>query len=189
MTDRSKLRTLDEIAAELGKQSGKPVRPYSTRDFGREQYAEGRSVLVSEEAAERLVSSLRPLIGEGFVVFVGCTRSLDDPPAKGAEVVVAPGADQFAILEIAASDAVNFDMDTADLIRRLRQYDDDFGIDIFHAETDTIEFRFRRRPADMAAFCRDLYEFCPDIVDQGTGTVEALQSEIEEHDRVFLWWD
>ena len=46
------------------------------------------------------------------------------------------------------------------------------------AETDTIEFTFLKLPAGLRAFCEDLYEFCPDIVDQGVGTVEALESEI-----------
>ena len=80
-------------------------------------------------------------------------------------------------------------METDDLVKKLRVYDDEFGIDIFHAETDTIEFAFQKMPEDLAAFCKDLYEFCPDIVDQGTGTVELLEKEIREREQVFLWWD
>ncbi|MBK6515411.1 MAG: DUF4253 domain-containing protein [Polyangiaceae bacterium] len=34
-------------------------------------------------------------------------------------------------------------------------------------------------PADVAAFAKDVYAFCPDIVDQGRGTVSALQRQIE----------
>ena len=32
-------------------------------------------------------------------------------------------------------------------------------------------------PEDLTAFCRDLYEFCQVIVDQGTGTVERLEQD------------
>jgi hypothetical protein len=80
-------------------------------------------------------------------------------------------------------------METEDLIKKLREYDEQFGVDIFHAETDTVEFAFIHMPEDVAAFCTDLYEFCPDIVDQGTGTVERLRQEIKEREQVFLWWD
>ena len=80
-------------------------------------------------------------------------------------------------------------METEDLVRKLQEYDAKYGIDIFHAETDTIEFRFRSLPEDLAAFCADLYEFCPDIVDQGVGTVEKLEEEVARTGTVFLWWD
>ncbi|HEX7379167.1 MAG TPA: DUF4253 domain-containing protein [Pirellulales bacterium] len=120
---------------------------------------------------------------------MGCTRSLADGAEEGSEVVVAPGDNQFDILRVAQSDAVNYDMDTECLVRKLQEYDRNYGIDIFHAETDTIEFRLRSVPADLMAFCDDLYEFCPDTVDQGVGSVEALASEIARHGSVYLWWD
>ncbi len=44
---------------------------------------------------------------------------------------MAPGNDQFDILRVAASDAVNYDMLTEDLIRELRAWHRDFGIDIW----------------------------------------------------------
>lgn len=183
--------TLEEAAARLARLSGKPLRLYSTRDFGREQNPAGRSVVVPHAQARPLVERLRREICPGLVAFIGCTNSLHRPPDRGSEVVVAKGNDQFDILRVAASDAINCDMQTEDLVLRLQQYHARFGIDIFHAETDTIEFRLERipTPAEMAAFCRDLYEFCPDIVDQGAETVEALEEQVSGTGDVFLWWD
>lgn len=103
--------------------------------------------------------------------------------------MVASGDSQFDILRIAQSDAVNYDMMTEDLVRKLQEYDSKYGIDIFHAETDTIEFRFRSVPKDLSTFCSDLYKFCPDIVDQGVGTVQELEQEVAKTGTVFLWWD
>jgi hypothetical protein len=34
-----------------------------------------------------------------------------------------------------------------------------------------------------------LYEFCPDIVDQGCGSVDALADELAMTGRLVLWWD
>jgi hypothetical protein len=35
----------------------------------------------------------------------------------------------------------------------------------------------------------DMYEFCPDIVEHGTGSMEGLATEIGRTRRVWLWWD
>lgn len=181
--------TLEEAANVLVSVSGKELRAYSTWDFGRDQNDDGRSVVVRDEDARSVVKQVRQALGPGLVCFIGCTNSLAEWGPKGSEVVVAKGDDQFSILRIARSDAVNFGIYTEGIVKKLQQYDQMFGIDIYHAETDTIEFVLKKRPDDMVAFCRDLYEFCPDIVDQGAGSVEELQREIEKAGEVFLWWD
>lgn len=180
---------LDAAASLLGTASGKPVRPHSTRDFGREPFAAARSVLVDSGKAEALVESLRPRLGPGLIAFVGTDNSLADPPAVGTEVVVAKGADQFDILRVAASDAVNYGMMTEDLVRKLKAWDAAYGIDIYMASTDTIAFRLKTLPPDMHAFAEEMYAFCPDIVDQGVGSVEALAGTIGRDRVVELWWD
>jgi hypothetical protein len=106
------------------------------------------------------------------------------------EVVVGPGQSQFDILRIARSDAVNYGLETEDLVTRLQQYDRDVGISLLQAETDTIVFDLLREPADWAAFARELYAFCPDIVDQGgVDSVEELERQIRKERQVLLWWD
>jgi hypothetical protein len=185
----SKAMSLDEATTRLTQLSGRETRTFSTRDFGRERNSAGRSVLVEESIAPVLVAKIRAELGPGLLAFVGCTRSLAQPPDSGSEVVIAPGLSQFDIVRIAQSDAVNYDMTTEDLIRKLEEYDSKYGIDIFHAETDTIEFKFKKLPDDLGAFCKDLYQFCPDIVDQGVGTVDELEKAIAESGQVYLWWD
>jgi hypothetical protein len=49
--------------------------------------------------------------------------------------------------------------------------------------------RLLKLPADTQAFARDVYEFCPDIVDQGVGSVEAQEESIRDSGQVYLWWD
>ena len=180
---------LDDAAARLAVLSGSPLRPFATRDFGRDRNSDAKSVVVRNDAAQPLVARIRAELGPGLLAFVGCTHSLAEPPDEGSEVVVAQGNGQFDILRVAQSDAVNYGMETEDLIRKLEEYHSKYGIDIFHAETDTIEFRFTTVPKDLPTFCEDLYEFCPDIVDQGVGTVKELEKEIAKTGIVYLWWD
>jgi len=91
-------------------------------------------------------------------------------------------------LRLARTDAVNYDMLTEDLINWLSDRDPILSIDILQASTDTIFAWLGGQPSDMNAFMQDLYEFCPDIVDQGTGVVDGLRDMVEAH-VLYLWWD
>jgi len=42
---------------------------------------------------------------------------------------------------------------------------------------------------DVDALARRFYVFCPDVVEQGTGTVKALPHELRESQRLYCWWD
>jgi hypothetical protein len=182
--------TLDAVAKRLSEICRTSTRDYSTRDFGRDRNPGARSVVVTKTNARQVLRQIRAELGRGLIAFIGTTRWLgDEDHADGEEIVVASGNSQFDILRVAQSDAVNYGMVTEDLIKKLSDYDRAYGIDIFHAETDTIEFRFSKLPGDMRGFCEDLYKFCPDIVDQGVGSVEGLENEIRRTQEVFLWWD
>ena len=183
------IRTLDEAGQYLARISGASLRAYSTRDFGRDRFTGARSVIVPADQAQPLLRKLRRALAPGLVAFVGTTRSLAKPMVEGYELVVGEGGNQFAILRIAASDAVNYDKTTEDLITKLQQWDAAYGIDIWQAETDTIQLRLKKMPADLHGFAKEVYAFCPDIIDQGVGSVDALASEIRRTESLFLWWD
>ncbi len=166
-----------------------PVRPFSTYDFGRARDERCRSVVLPEARVGSLLPGLRETLPSGFVAFIGTTRWLGEEQHEGVELVVGPGASQLDIPRLARSDAANYDMGTEDLIGKLQKYDGDYGIDIFHAETDTIEFTLLNTPDDVPTFAADLYAFCPDAVDQGLGSVEELEESVEAYGQVYLWWD
>jgi hypothetical protein len=184
-----KAKNLDEAAVRLSQLSGKPTGPYTATADEAGPNPDARVVSVRAAKAPHILQTMRQELGPGLVAFVGHIDVLADPRADGAEVVVAKGADQFDILRVAKSDAANYDKDTEDLITRLKSYDEKYGIDIFHAELDTIEFKLRTLPKDLRAFCKDLYEFCPDIVEQGAGDLQTLEKEISRAQSVYLWWD
>jgi hypothetical protein len=136
-----------------------------------------------------LLKDIRSRLGPELVAFIGTQRSLAKPKADGVEVVVGCGSSQFDILRIAASDAVNYGKETEDLIKQLQIWDTSFGVDIFQAETDTIQLRLKSLPDDLQAFAEEVYEFCPDIVDQGVGSVDKLAEAIRASRTLLLWWD
>lgn len=173
----------------LGDLTGGPVRPYSTYDFGRRRDGRCLSVILPDRQRGALLTALRDRLPAGAVAFLGTSRWLGDERHAGIELVVGPGASQFDILRLARTDGVNYGLDTTAIVAKLREYDDACGITITHAETDTVEFDLARTPADLAAFATDLYDLCPDAVEQGVGNVADLAASIAIDGSIFLWWD
>ncbi len=136
-----------------------------------------------------MLLALRNELPVGLVAFIGTTRSLTKPPAHGVELVVGEGSGPLDILNIAQTDAVNYNMSNEDIKRRLARWHEAYGIDIWQAETDTIQLRFIRMPSNVQSFAKEVYKFCPDIVDQGAGTQKALEQDIQKRKGLYLWWD
>jgi hypothetical protein len=188
-TGPTTLLTLDQAAERLSELAGSATRNYSTYDFGRQHDTSARSVIVPRDKAGKLLEQLRKELGPNLVAFVGTTQWLGEEQPGGDELVIGVGASQLDMLRIARTDGINYGLETEDLVARLADYDGRYGIDIFHAETDTVEFVLGRMPEDLPGFCQELYEFCPDTVDQGSGSLAALEKEIRSRGQVFLWWD
>ena len=168
------------------------MRPYATFDFGRARDPSAASAIVRADAdVAGMLQRLRRALPAGWMAFAGTDQFLDDtpPPSGSIEVVVARGVAPFDILRVARSDATNFDLQTEALVHALTAWNDAWGVTIEHATTDTIELTLRRLPPDVDAFAREVYALCPDVVDQGTGTVAALADDIRARHGVFLWWD
>jgi hypothetical protein len=88
--------------------------------------------------------------------------------------------DSFAVIRSAGTGAPNFDLDTDAIIERLTKWQLLCSFSVVGAEGDTVDIKFETFPKDMEAFVRDLYEFCPDLVDQGTGCVHEMIEMMEE---------
>ena len=183
------IQSIDEAGQLLSKVSGVSVRPFSTRDFGRERYSKARSVLVPQNRAQDILNKVRKNLSPMFIAFVGTTNNLESKNSKDFEIVVAEGKNQFDIVKVAATNAVNYEKSTDQIISKLKKWDSEYGIDIWQAETDTIQLSLKKQPKDIKKFSQEVYEFCPDIVDQGVGSVEALELEIVKSKAIYLWWD
>lgn len=89
-------------------------------------------------------------------------------------------SDPFALIRAANTSAPNFDLDTDAIIARLEQWQTLCSLTVTAATHDSADIEFTTLPADMDAFVRDLYDFCPDLVDQGTGCVHEMVEMLEE---------
>jgi len=124
-----------------------------------------------------------------------------------------------AIIREAGTSAGNYDLDTDAIVERLTAWQSLCTFRIPSAGRDRVEIEFDTLPEDMEAFAKELYDFCPDLVEQGTGCIaelvesgedlspkmqkliegvdfndenyglEILKREVEQTKRIALWWD
>jgi hypothetical protein len=148
--------------------------------------ADGISVPVPEDRTDMILDSLRkkliPLKYMAFVVEMNAGIKTD-------RIGILKGTDQYEILRIMHTDGDDYDISNEDVIERLKEWEKSSPFDILGADNDWVEIEFKTLPKDLKAFVEEVYDFCPDAVDQGPGSVDDLIKEIQQTKRLFLWWD
>ena len=69
----------------------------------------------------------------------------------------------------AQTNAANYDLDTDDIVKKLQEWTKKCDFTVEEVDHDRVEIRFNTLPEDLTAFCKDVYAFCPDTIDQGYG--------------------
>ncbi len=141
---------------------------------------------IDEDDSLDLIFKLRSkLKSMGYYVF----RSEQNFGYSTDKIAVIKTEDQFDILRYQATNGGNYDIDTDSVINVLKRWDEKYKIEILGADFDWVEGQFLNPPKDFTVLATKMYEFCPDIVDQGTGTVDALENELAQSNQLYLWWD
>jgi hypothetical protein len=157
---------------------------YDERDF--QIIVDGAYVPVPEDRTDTVLDALRrrlaPLRYMAFVIEMNENIKTD-------KIGVLKGTDQYEILRLMHTDGDDYDISNEDVIERLKDWEKSSPFDIIGADNDWVEIEFKTLPKDLKAFVEEVYDFCPDAVDQGPGSVGGLITEIQQTKRLFLWWD
>ncbi|TCU67283.1 uncharacterized protein DUF4253 [Bradyrhizobium sp. R2.2-H] len=77
-------------------------------------------------------------------------------------------------------------------VAALRSWRERYGVELIGINSDTLNLRVSIKPKtreEALALAREHYTYCPDIVDQGTGSLSSLAAELMANDWWFFWWD
>ncbi len=139
------------------------------------------SVLVPEAGALDLVTSLQPqlkrhncqalltatdakefsyLFGEG--VLSGETNY-----DKESLIVFFQADSPAPLLWVRGTNGVNYDLDTGAILNRLEDWSGRCEFSLLGAGFDWLELRFETLPVNLEEFAEEVYDFCPDTLDQG----------------------
>ena len=139
---------------------------------------------VSEEIANSIVIKLKEKFRvKGLLIFVFSGE------IEAKSIAVLKGVNDLDIIRYRRTNGINHDYENEDIISKLVKWNDNIGVTVIGCGRDWLELRFNNMPIDLNAFSEEVYEFCPDFVDQGVGEVENLKVMIEEINGIWLWWD
>jgi hypothetical protein len=105
------------------------------------------------------------------------------------ELLLLPTTDKYIVLAVVQTDGVNYGIMTGDIIEWLKDLEKTQPFDLTEAGLDFLACKFTTPLKDPKTLAKQMYDFCPDIVEQGTGDVEKLESELAREGRLFFWWD
>jgi len=97
--------------------------------------------------------------------------------------------DKYTILKQVATDGINWDITNDSLISIIKTFDKKYSLELIGASGDWCEFIIHKDPKSWTQFANEVYKVCPDVVEQGAGTVQALADEMKKTKRLYFWWD
>ncbi len=159
-----------------------------TNDQG-EPVATGGFAIDCESAAATslLAEAHRTLRLQGLYLFLSEQRFgiAGHPDTLG----VLATRDPYEVMTTMGTNAANYDKGTADIIAWLRALEVEQPFELTGIGFDFLSGRFTTPVKDPAGLANRMYEFCPDIVDQGVGDVGALAEELRTKQTLYFWWD
>jgi len=138
--------------------------------------------------ANNLVSALsNSFNSKGYSIFVVESHfNINNQPDN---IAVLKTTDKYEVLRQIQTDGINFDITNDSLLKIIKRFDNEYALNLVGASGDWCEFTINKEPANWLSFAKEVYKVCPDVVDQGTGTVQALADEMKRTKRLYFWWD
>jgi len=149
-----------------------------------------KGLVLSETNAKSydLVFSLKDKFKKkGYSIFVlednfGLDGKLDN-------IAVLQTINKYTVLKQIATDGINYDITNDSLISIVKKFDAKYSLELIGASGDWCEFIIHNDPENWVQFAEEVYKVCPDVVDQGAGTVQDLAAEMKKTKRLYFWWD
>jgi len=161
-----------------------PAIDQETGEILNDKFFEGVYSETTDEKADDYVKRLKSKYREnGYLIFV-----FEGEDGK-KNVAIIKGTDDLDILRYRRTDGINYDLKNDDIVKKVSEWKTKYGLIVIGCSRDWLHVEFDKLPADINVFAKEVYEFCPDSVDQGVGTLDKLKEAIKEMNGIWLWWD
>jgi len=99
-----------------------------------------------------------------------------------------PTSDMYTVMAAMETNGDNYNIGTAGVIAWMKDLQQDQPFVLTGIGFDYMEGHFTGPIKNSKDLARRMYEFCPDIVDQGVGSLDKLAKELEKG-TLYFWWD
>jgi hypothetical protein len=107
---------------------------------------------------------------------------------KMDQVGLLPTADKYVVMAAMETNGINWEIGTAGVIAWMKELEKEQPFILTGIGFDYLEGHFTRPVKDPQGLAKRMYQFCPDIVDQGVNTLSALAQELKKG-TLYFWWD
>jgi len=126
------------------------------------------------------------LIERGWFLF----RFARDARRRQDIIGLLPTQEKYVVLAYLRTDGLNYNIKTERIIDWLRRLEAEDPFVVTEAGLDYVGGRFLRRVRRPGQLAERMFAFCPDIVDQGVGSVANLETQLAKPaPPLYLWWD
>ena len=140
---------------------------------------------VSQDNRERFVTKLQNLLNDDFIVYFSEQHFGHQPD----EITVLESSDKYDALRFEGCNGVNYGVHPEDIICYLEELEKTNPFILTGVGFDFVQGNFLSPPSNVEGLAQSMYEFCPDIVDQGTEDIEGLIEELKNSNSFYFWWD
>ncbi len=144
---------------------------------------------VYDVAEEEALPAVREILDRGIglsAFLLEMNFGFDNQPDK---IAVIPLTDQLELLAVMGIQGNDFQIGNEQIIQWFTKWSTEFDFRIVGVGIDFIWADILTPPDDWDALAAEIYSMCPDVVDQGTDTVEELAAEMRSSMTMFFWWD
>lgn len=109
--------------------------------------------------------------------------------SRATRVAMIPGTDKYAAVRAMGTNGDNHGAGNAEVVAWLRALEDEQPFGLTGIGFDFLAGRFLTKVKNPAELAGRMAAFCPDIVEQGVGSVDALAERLRKTRELYFWWD
>ncbi|NET89114.1 MAG: DUF4253 domain-containing protein [Kamptonema sp. SIO1D9] len=102
---------------------------------------------------------------------------------------ILPTTDKYDAIALHQTNGCNYGIGPGYVVEWLKNLEAEQPFIITCIRDDLLAGRFLTPIQDPEGLAASMYDFCPDLVDQGCGSLEQLAENLVESDRLYFWWD
>ncbi|WP_460219448.1 DUF4253 domain-containing protein [Psychroserpens sp. MEBiC05023] len=144
---------------------------------------------VNEEKAHSIFNKYYKNITKGNNYLFLTNMQFDKSYKTYYDIVIIDGADPFKLIEQIGTNGVNYDIYNPDIIKQLKEWDEQVNFKLVVIDDSRIHAYMTKLPNDINTFTSEVYEFCPDVIDQGYSSMEDMILDYKTNQYFWLWWD
>ncbi|OCQ97280.1 hypothetical protein BCD64_20735 [Nostoc sp. MBR 210] len=105
------------------------------------------------------------------------------------QLCILPTTNKYDAIAVHQTNGCNYGVGPGYVVEWLQELEDTQPFILTLIAHDTLEGRFLTPIQDPEGLAASMYEFCPDIIDQGYQSMQKLVESLRSGDRLYFWWD